>query len=572
MPDPSALPPHIVDRLDTLVHDVLFKLPLREYLSCVSGSLKIELDVLMDRLKDEVDLIPTDKIRYRFRSLIEAGYADRLSELENQWAVKRQLVLPPTEGPAGEAWHRLVGFFREHFLPAWRAARSSSDTRLRARLLEVDEQYTDWLVQHFFELALTPNSPLADRVMYRRIQRCKQKGIRVIWLVIDGAAWHALTDLLEPALQEHGAHVIDLEPSVAALPTITDIAMLSLVSLSPTETIYSASEQDLWKRLANQSRKDREAAFHSQFPDGVYQVVRSGADVIDALAEESDVYCLIYGEVDGLLHKNSDPGLFEKYQKSAIEDVVRWVFDALGDRDAYAQSSAGVRLLVTADHGWTDNLRSEAVSVPQYLSEDGLVDVSHNRILILCQDHLDPAIREALEPDWHILSGTRFRLPPQLTFLLPRRLAPIATGSIRVHGGASMLETIVPVVEVAVSQPAWVEVVARLDAVNLVAGSACPTRLIVKNPNDRDIETAMVRIDALQVWQQIGPLPGEQTTAFDLNVVPTTSGTYSVEGVFEYEVPAANSKDTFVTTIVVQPGEQERMAGKHRADGLFDDL
>ena len=135
-----------------------------------------------------------------------------------------------------------------------------------------------------------------------------------------------------------------------------------------------------------------------------------------------------------------------------------------------------------------------------------------------------------------------------------------------------MLETIVPVVEVAVSQPAWVEVVARLDAINLVAASAGQARLIVKNPNDRDIEAAMVRIDVLQVWQQIGPLPRKQTVAFDLSVVPPTSGTYDVKGLLDYEVVAAKRSDAFDARVVVQPSEQERMAGKHLADELFDGL
>ncbi len=572
LPYPSDLPPHLVDRLDTLIHDVLINLPIQEYLSYVSGALKIELDILVERLKNEVDVVPIEQIRDRFGLLVQAGYADQLSELESSWAVKRQLVFPPVEGRIDETWQRIVDFFKGHFLPAWRAARSSTDTGIRERLVHVDEQYSDWLVQHFFDLSLMPSSPLADRVVQRSIQRCTTDGIRIIWLIIDGASWHTLTDLLEAALREHGAHSARLEPCVAALPTITDVAMLSLVSLSPTEAIYSASDKHLWKRISARSRKDREVAFRSQFPDGVYRVVRSGSDVMQALAEDSSVYCLIYGEVDGLLHKNSDNGLFEKYQKSAVEDLTRWVFDALKTTDAYARSSAGIRLLVTADHGWTDNFRSEAAGIPQYLSQDGIVEVSHNRILILCDDYLDPSIREALESDWHILSGSRFRLPPQLTFLLPRRLTPVAAGAMRLHGGASMLETIVPVVEVAVSQPAWVEVVARLDAVNLVAASAGQARLIVKNPNDRDIETAMVRIDALQVWQQIGPLPRKQTVAFDLSVVPPTSGTYDVKGLLEYEVVAAKRSDAFDARVVVQPSEQERMAGKHLADELFDDL
>ena len=570
MPHPSDIPTHLVDRLDTLVHDVLINLPLRQYLACVSGALKVELDILVARLKDEVDVIPLGQIRDRFGSLIETGHAGELSELESSWAVKRQLVFPPTDGRVDETWRRIVDFFEGHFLPVWRAARTSSDMGLKERLIEVDEQYTDWLVKHFFELSLLPSSPLADRVAHRNIQRYTREGVRVVWLVIDGASWNALTDHLESALQEQGAHTTKLEPCIAALPTITDVAMLSLVSLSPTETVYSASDQGLWKRISARSRKDREQAFHSQFPDGVYKVVRNGRDVIQALGEESGIYCLIYGEVDALLHKNSDSNLFEKYQKSAIEDLIRWVFDALKTTDAYARSSAGIRLLVTTDHGWTDNLRNEAVGVPQYLMQDGLVEVSHNRILVLCEDYLNPSVQDSLESDWYILSGSRFRLPQQLTYLLPRQLAPIASGSTRLHGGASMLETIVPIVEVAVSQPAWATLVARLEAVNLVAASAGQARLIVKNPNDRDIEDAIVRIDALQVWQQVGPLPREQTVAFDLSAVPLTSGAFKVEGVLEYEVIAVKRRDAFEATITVQPSEQERMTGKHLADELFD--
>ena len=173
LPYPSDLPSHLVDRLDTLMHDVLINLPIQEYLSCVSGALKIELDILVERLKNEVDIVPIGQIQDRFGSLVEAGYAGQLSELESLWAVKRQLVFPPIEARIDETWQRIVDFFKGHFLPAWRAARSSADTGIRERLIQVDEQYTDWLVQHFFDLSLLPSSPLADRVVQRRFSRKK---------------------------------------------------------------------------------------------------------------------------------------------------------------------------------------------------------------------------------------------------------------------------------------------------------------------------------------------------------------------------------------------------------------
>ena len=96
--------------------------PSRSICPVLSGALKIELDILVERLKNEVDIVPIGQIQDRFGSLVEAGYAGQLSELESLWAVKRQLVFPPIEARIDETWQRIVDFFKGHFLPAWRAA------------------------------------------------------------------------------------------------------------------------------------------------------------------------------------------------------------------------------------------------------------------------------------------------------------------------------------------------------------------------------------------------------------------------------------------------------------------
>ena len=574
LPAPSVtdLPPSLTNQLETLVHSVLKSLPISRYLSCISGTLAVELDVLTERIINTVDAIPISDIRSAFKPLVDAGRAGRIREIESLWAVERPLSFPAPEDSAIESWHRVVSFFEDYYLPAWQATHSTQDAGLKERLIHVDEQYTEWLMRSFFDLSLGPDSPLADRVMQRRIRKYLHDGITVVWLIVDGGSWNLLVDMLGPTVRNLGAHVSDIEPSLAALPTITDVGMLSLVSLSPLDAIYDPTEHSLWKRLSSQSRKDREATFRSQFPDGVYQFVRHRNDVSEAFSQEAAIYCFIYGEVDALLHKNSDYNLFQKYQESALADLMQWIFSSLEYLKNTHGESHNIRILVTSDHGWTDLYHNESVHIPHYLTEDELTEASHNRLLILCRDDLDEQLRESLKPEWHILTGTRFRLPPQLTFLLPRRLAPLATTSARLHGGASMLETIVPVVEITVAQPHWSPVIARLDAYNLIADHLTETSLTIKNPNDVAIPSAVVRIPSLQVWEEVGPIPEGSTVAFTLTVRALMSGSYSIQGSIEYEVPSVKNSDSFTATIAVQPSEQERMSGKNRADELFNEL
>ena len=135
-----------------------------------------------------------------------------------------------------------------------------------------------------------------------------------------------------------------------------------------------------------------------------------------------------------------------------------------------------------------------------------------------------------------------------------------------------MMETIVPLLEIMVTQPSWVPLTARLDAANLVARSQGRATVTVKNPNRADVPKALLRIDALGVWEQeIGPIPGQQTAAFDIPVCPSRSGTNEVEGLVEYETASAKRRECFTATVLVQQSEAERMVGGHRADTLFDE-
>ena len=573
MPAPLAIPTPIRTRLETLVYEALRTLPLPRYLSSVSGVLKVELDVLTERLSNSVDAVPLEALRDKFEPLIAAGHGDALEKLGSLWAVKRQLVFPCAKAAALEAWPRVKEFFVNRSVPAWRAGHGpTADNSLRERLVEVDEEYAEWLLSHYFDLSLGEASPLSDRVMQRTIHRLRDQEVIVIWLILDCVSWEAMDRIVRPAARSLGGAVIGEEACIAALPTITNVAMLSLVALSPLEAIFPESQCELWGRMMGQSWKHRKVLFGQQFPTGVYRTIRGSGDVIKALATESSLYCLVFGEIDAEVHRDTDSVLFDRYQQGAIEGVIRWVYEAINATDMHRRAGNGIRLLITSDHGWTDVCRGEPVGLPQYLGTAGLVEPSHNRILVLRGDRLDEETLRALEPEWYVVSGPRFRLPKQLVFLLPKRLAPIAGKNRRMHGGASMMETIVPLLEVAVSQPSWLPLVATLDAANLVAGDQGRATVTVKNPNEADVPKALVRIDALSVWQEIGPIPRRRTAAFDIPVLPSRSGRHALDGLIEYETTAAKRCDPFTATVVVQQSEAERMAGTHQIDSLFDEF
>lgn len=573
LPNVLALPPDFVTRIEILLHSELQGLPITQYLGTVSGALSEELVVLCERILSTPAVLNLSDIRQTFVPLIDQDRAQELEKLENEWALRQSLdfSFAAKEGEEqASVFERAAYFFTDRYLPARRALRERPDSPAREQLLAVDEQYSSWLFDNYFYLSLTENSPLAYCRVERELHRLRDEGFRIIWIVFDGMD-RDIHQLLLKLLRSREAHVEkDVLPCVSAIPSITEVSMLSLVSRLPLESMFDDSMDPTDKdRLSSDYRKK---LFCSHFPEGIYATVYSAVDVLSALETEAPIYCLVCPVIDmKFLHDRKLPfHQLMTYATDTLEDILRGTWQAI-ERNPQIQSERDrVRLVFTSDHGWTDILHSEVAAIPDNMRGSLSLRKSHHRVLIVESGQLDAGLEASLEPDWFILSGKRFGLPNSFTFLVPRKMCLVSGTGGRVHGGLSMAETMTALSVVSLSTPQWVPLTINLEAPELTNAETTTANIVIGNPNVKEVGDAILRIPDLGLRKDVGCIP-TGCISLPVTLTPQRSGRCTVSGELIFQLRGAQKRQPFPLDLSIGPSEAERMVGQHRVESIFGD-
>ncbi len=319
------------------------------------------------------------------------------------------------------------------------AARSDMNDRILKLRWEVDRTFLAWAERRYAGLHNQPPDPPAmvhhlPRYLGRRLS--DGTGGKIALIVVDGLAldqWIVLRDILanqQPRFRFREDAVF------AWVPTVTSVSRQAIFAgmaplYFPSSIWTTDREPSLWTRFwIDHGLTAREVAYAKGLGDGRLDDVRE-------LLSRPDVRALglVVDKVDKIMHgmELGAAGMHNQVRQWADEGFMTRLLDALLD--------AGFAIFLTSDHG---NIEAEGVGRP---SEGAIADLRGARARV----YSDPVLRSRVHerfPD--AVAWLALGLPEDcLALLAPNRSAFVLKGERIVgHGGASLEEVVVPMVEI----------------------------------------------------------------------------------------------------------------------------
>ncbi len=319
------------------------------------------------------------------------------------------------------------------------ATRSGMNERMRGLRRDVDRSFCSWTECRYAGLHNQPPDPPVmvhhlPRYLERRLSNAG--GNRVALVVVDGLAldqWIALRDIL--ALRQSRFRFRE-EAVFAWIPTVTSVSRQAIFAGTPP--LYFPSS--LWTT-------DREASLWTRFWTDHGLTVREvtyarglGSGCIDSVRELLSwpglrVLGLVVDKVDRIMHgmELGAAGMHNQVRQWADEGFMVGLLNTLLE--------GGFAVFLTSDHG---NIEAEGIGRP---SEGMTAALRGERVRV----YSDPSLRSRVHnrfPDavvWPALGLPEDCLP----LLAPARSAFVREGErIVCHGGASLEEVVVPMVEI----------------------------------------------------------------------------------------------------------------------------
>ena len=318
-------------------------------------------------------------------------------------------------------------------------AQMEIDGRIADFRTEVDRTFLAWLDRRYAGLH---NQPPTSPVMVHHLPRYLARRFtddswrKVALVVVDGIAidqWLVLRDVLatqRPDLRFHE------DAAFAWVPTITSISRQAIFAGAPPlhfpgSILTTDKEEALWNRFwTNQGLAAKEIRYVKGLGNGSLDEVR---DLLSQPGVRS--LGLVVDKVDKIMHGMTlgAAGMHNQIRQWTGGGFMAGLLDLLFD--------SGFTVFLTSDHG---NVEAEGLGRP---SEGAIADVRGERVRL----YPDPTLRSRVKerfPDaveWPALG-----LPEDCVALLaPGRSAFVRRGERIVgHGGVSLEEVIVPVVEI----------------------------------------------------------------------------------------------------------------------------
>lgn len=573
LPDPRVLGLERLASLAALLTPGLTNVPLDQYLGVVSGRLRPELDVLLDRLQRESppESLALEEIRRKFNWLLEVdnaalaryqAYADAAA-VAALVRTKLPLWRGETTPGAQEELGQWIRFFDDVYVPALKAWRRSGGRREGPdwqALYGADMGFARWIAAAFPKLKGQPIPPLAYGEVRRRSRLATEEAPSIV-LLIDCLSWEMVNMLRQEAMAA-GMWVSDVIPALASLPTITDVGMLTAVAGLP---VTNAWADDHWE--TEEARRRREMLLRDRVPGAVVRVISQIAQITDALTQPSRLYVLVWSDIDSAAHRYADHQLFLEHTRVSLRRVLSALVQAVDSTPHLQARKERVQLIVSTDHGWTDLLDIEPVLRPRL---NGLR--AHHRLFQIDRPLTSEEVEE-LGPDWIAIGGPDFDLPAGRTYLVPSRNAPIERGTFRQHGGLSLTEVLVPMAVVGLAQSTY-----RGLAMVLCAGSAPLVKehpgevtIWVSNPNHKDLRDLRVTCAELDLRAESARIDANKTVNIgQFPVRPKISGEVrAVEIQAWYEGGVVGPRTVELERpLAVERTANERMAGDY--SGLED--
>ncbi|NCA71050.1 MAG: PglZ domain-containing protein, partial [Sphingobacteriia bacterium] len=341
-------------------------------------------------------------------------------------------------------------------------------SQARARYRRLAEKVQGVFVKHLESLGWPPTGRLANADVFDRLvaDRLKESGRKLAYLMVD-ALRYELGVALEKLLAEDGP--VELQAAYAQLPTITLVGMASLLPGARMGLTLQLANDSLAPKLdgaAVSTVAQRMGVLSKTYGDRFAEMPLN--DFVRGkpkIAETVDLLVLRSTEIDSQLESNPETTL------GLIPGTLKLIRVALHKLRGMGFKEA----VIVTDHGFFLNAQAEAGDV--CVKPQGKWSVNaHDRMML-----------GDGTADGHSLVVSAEKLGIRGDFTqaaLPRSMAPYRSGHLYFHGGASLVEAVVPVL------------VARLDT----AASADVRKVVVelsyKNGAKR-ITTFMPVVDVL---------------------------------------------------------------------------
>ena len=571
IPDPRVLGPERLASLSVLLRPTLEKLSMDSYLDTISGRLTVELDVLLERLElESTSVPPVYEIRQCFSWMceVDADCKSRLNRYADVQAVAAGLTPPASLAQSAEdvqfelqEWQT---FFTERFLPAvwaWRRQGRPRQGRLVDALVGADSAFAHWIRSAFPYLKSLPTPPLA----YRQVRNMVNSGPSIV-VLIDGLAFE-MTEIMQEEGLRAGIRFANTRPCLASLPTITAVGMFTAVSGLPADV---ACSDEVWNKDEN-LRFHREEVLRKREPEAVVSVVWQLDQVNKALALPSHLYVLVWTEVDRALHRYDDTEQFVDHAKISLRHLFRSIAQEVEHQPHLRELKDKLRVVVTADHGWTD------VLLPDPTDRPPINDASaHHRLYEVPRDLSEEEI-EQVNNEWIVIAGSRYSLPAGRSFLVPPGNHLVRRGVTRAHGGLSQGEVFVPLAVGRFVSEAFrgVSITAFKDA-PLQNSQKGEIKLVVNNPNNNRVQEVRFRCRDLDFRAELDSLnPLNSRTLGPFPVLPSRSGHIDeMEITLRYEgVLIGPEQVKLEAPLFVERSSEERLTADYsKLEDLFDDL
>ncbi len=320
-----------------------------------------------------------------------------------------------------------------------RAAREDPIAPVSELRADVDRAFLAWMERRYAGLH---NQPPAPPVMVHHLPRFLARRLaddprrKAALVVVDGLAldqWLVLRDVL--AAQRPGLRFRE-GAAFAWTPTITSVSRQAIFAGKPplhfpSSLLRTDREAALWSGFwADQGLAAREAGYAKGLGDG------SPEDVRELLSRPKvRALGLVVDKVDKIMHGMAlgAAGMHNQVRQWAGEGFMAGLLDALLDH--------GFAVFLTSDHG---NVEAEGRGRP---AEGALAEVRGERARIYPDVALRSRVKERF-PD--AIEWPPIGLPEDcLALLAPGRTAFVREGERIVgHGGVSLEEVVVPVVEI----------------------------------------------------------------------------------------------------------------------------
>ena len=309
-----------------------------------------------------------------------------------------------------------------------------------------------------------------------------------IFVIISDALRYEVAAELMSLIRKEDRFEAELSAIAGTLPSITSIGMAALL---PHETIsFDTKHNVLVDGLSSSGTENRMKIMNKYHPDRCLALQAEGVmsmPLLDArnLYREYDVIYVYHNVIDSVGDKRqSEAKVFEAVETAMTElmTLVRKMSSANANN-----------IIITADHGFL--YQRDELSEDQFLDDKiklGENDLKLRRCIIGCKIEKNPNLLIYKAEDLGLGGDVQIAIP-----LASQRMRQAGSGSRYVHGGASLQEICLPLLQVSkkrVSDVAQVDVEIRRSGGKTISSGVLVFRLYQVQPVSEKMQGKTLRI------------------------------------------------------------------------------